>query len=216
VQCRDAAGLLQWQRKKGGGNGRLERHMKARGTRQVLLALAAALLLAALLLAACSSGEDDHPLFVRAVSGSSVLMSGPWVGCNPTGGSSSELVTLVFSITGRGTFANLTYNSVADCSAGSPDATTSGTLDSVATGEKSVAWDAAGTPGGLSDPITASTVVLGLTPKAGGAYSLRVVMLVDDRATPNLLYSKDDTQGGPVGAAGYPDEITQDGFLVHL
>jgi hypothetical protein len=185
--------------------------MRKGGSRQrwpgALRAALPALLVAALL-AACSS-DDEVQLYVRGVSGAAVKMNGTWSGCAPTGASTSYLETLVFSVS-KGTYATLDFGASPLCASGTYTVS-KGAFTALAGGDKSVAWDAAGlgAPAGLSDPIQATRVSLALEPDGGTAATLNTVMLVDDRTAFYLLYLKDTAAAGPVGADGYPDEISQ-------
>lgn len=173
--------------------------------KKVLLAISA---LSLVLVTGC--GDDDplpvSPLMLLNQAGELAAVEGVWSTCEDSGGGDSERTVLTFVGSG-GTFVNTEFTGSTDCTtgAGTP---TNGTFTMTTSGDKSISWDIAGIPTNFSNPVTATTGTLVLTIPGLGNFETKNVLVVDTIASPNVIYGKSDDDGGPVGADGFPDDIT--------
>jgi hypothetical protein len=150
--------------------------------------LAAAAVCALATLAACEEGlPGREPLLVNAVSGAKVDLTGTtWESACLDVTSGSERRREVHGEEGAVTSVTSTY-AAAGCTGTATDS--SFTVYGEAAGDASVGW-AGAPPAGLGAQVLGTKVFL----DAGYAYGLDVY-LVDDRASPRVLYSADPASG---------------------
>ena len=170
--------------------------------------------LGVLLLGACGSTEESVPgIKILTIEESNTSANGTWE--RPCEATETGMEQVVLQFSGKETLLSTqTYDAPATDCGGTPTTVADNTGNSAVQAEpKEVTWLADAAPVGLPDALLATQIILSLDEAIGETTELNLIAVIDDEASPDLLYlSRSDDGAVTLDDANFPNELNPSPF----